>query len=88
MENPCKALCDRCRAAMNGSGYYVCYEAVTGGLRMAIISSHDMPPGDWQRHFCGRSCLMLGMNELMDIICDPQKAEKQSQDEIEEGRNE
>lgn len=65
-----KVECDnkRCRAPMNGSGYYLSHEKVTGGIRMAIIKSEHNPPGDWQNHYCGKACLMLALNEFVEEI--------------------
>ena len=62
--------CDnkRCRAPMNGSGYYLSHETVIGGIRMAIIKSEHNPPGDWQNHYCGKACLMLALNEFVEEI--------------------
>lgn len=65
-----KVECDnkRCRAPMNGSGYYLSHETVIGGIRMAIIKSEHNPPGDWQNHYCGKACLMLALNEIVEEI--------------------
>ena len=65
-----KVECDnkRCRAPMNGSGYYVSHEKCEGGIRMAVIKSEHNPPGDWQNHYCGKQCLMLALNEIVEEI--------------------
>ena len=65
-----KVECDnkRCRAPMNGSGYYLSHETVIGGIRMAMIKSEHNPPGDWQNHYCGKACLMLALNEFVEEI--------------------
>ena len=59
---------ERCRAPMNGSGYYLSHETVIGGIRMAIIKGEHNPPGDWQHHYCGKACLMLALNEIVEEI--------------------
>ncbi|KAF0145079.1 MAG: hypothetical protein FD156_1190 [Nitrospirae bacterium] len=67
-----KVECDnkRCRAPMNGSGYYLSHVTVTvaGAISMVIIKSENNPPGDWMHHYCGKACLMLALNEFVDEI--------------------
>lgn len=65
-----KVECDnkRCRAPMNDSGYYLSHETVIGGIRMAVIKSESNIPGDWQNHYCGKACLMLALNDVVDEI--------------------
>ena len=64
-----KVACDRCKAGMNGSGYYLRrHKTRKGLLRIELIKSESNIPGDWQNHYCGKACLMLALNEMVDEI--------------------
>lgn len=84
MEISC-VQCDRCKMPMNGSGFYLSHEKCEGGIRMAIIKSQHNPPGDWMNHYCGKACLMLALNEVMDEVNAPSiiLAEEEIQKELE-----
>ncbi len=54
-------LCDRCKAPVNGKGYSVSFGPDGRGLD--IFCGID---GLYPRHYCGRQCLMVVLNERVD----------------------
>jgi hypothetical protein len=67
-------ICDQCEADANGSGYQVCadYSNVSDGLIDLKISNNialgHCPASAVEYHYCGRNCLMLALNTMIDSL--------------------
>jgi hypothetical protein len=67
-------ICDQCETDANGSGYQVCadYSNVNDGLIDLKISNNialgHCPASAVEYHYCGRNCLILALNKIIDLI--------------------
>lgn len=67
-------ICDQCEKDVNGSGYMVGVDyknAADGLLEIQIVTNFtlgDFPASVAESHYCGRNCLMLALNKIVDSI--------------------
>ncbi|MBS3918083.1 MAG: hypothetical protein KG012_04260 [Deltaproteobacteria bacterium] len=66
-----KVLCNRCGEKVNGGGYSISLRSETGRSFEVTVNKKIDETGD--SHACGRNCLMLILNDLVDRISGPAK---------------
>lgn len=69
-----KYICDQCEADANGSGYRVGVDfqnAKDGLIEIRIVNNFTLghfPASIVESHYCGKNCLMLALNTIIDSI--------------------
>lgn len=60
-----QCICDRCKEEVKPDGYSM---SVTVGITDIAIDVKRGVDTNWENHYCGRNCLMLSVNGLVDLM--------------------
>lgn len=58
-----KIICNRCGSGCNGGSYSLSPTVSGKAAAIDIIAGINMR---WEKHYCGKQCLMLALNEMLD----------------------